>query len=426
MASNPRFANRNISPPPIRRHCQHLRTETSLSAKLRISAWNVNGIAPFVTPYLRRQPQRDQHDIRSFFRADPRGMAKKRKRGDTGNKHESTDSDDDNGPQQNESAGDEPSLRRSLERLGWPHIICLQEIKIKRGDVLTMNAVRAAVNDTRTDLALTIDSSHHGGPAYDVHFNLPCDLHNAKGFGGRVYGVATVVRRRFARAHIETVRNTRDLTFSLAIINIYAVNGTSNPYRSSEGSVIGTRHDRKLAVHYELLREARRLEDRGFAVVIAGDLNVARDARDGYPNLRTWPPQHVVSRRDFNKKFFSDGVVGLDPGAERVLIAEHSNGGLPRRGEVDEDEELVGFNGIDTFRAVHGDERRYSYYPRGRHWGSSCDRVDLVIASRALGWLLVDADICDNSRDRGPSDHCPVWAEHMFGSRRKGVGGKKF
>ncbi|TRX96076.1 hypothetical protein FHL15_003218 [Xylaria flabelliformis] len=122
-------------------------------------------------------------------------------------------------------------------------------------------------------------------------------------------------------------------TVKLAIIKFYAVNGTSKPYQSSEDSLIGTRHDRKLAVHYELLpsaralrrskpyfdyralrvlyttatillvpvaglpywytssrrsripraytdlkellREAGRLEDRGFAVVIAGDVNVA-------------------------------------------------------------------------------------------------------------------------------------------------------
>lgn len=46
--------------------------------------------------------------------------------------------------------------------------------------------------------------------------------------------------------------------------------------------------------------------------------------------------------------------------------------------------ELVGFNSIDAFRSVHGRERRYSYYPRGRVWAGSCDRVDLVITSARL------------------------------------------
>ncbi|KAI0544160.1 DNase I-like protein [Xylaria curta] len=402
MALNPRSANRNISPPPIRRQYQHFRTETSLSAKLRIlriSAWNVNGVTLFVTPYLRRQPERGQHDIRSCFRTDPRGMARSRKH---------------NCPRQDERAGDKLSLRGSLERLGWPHILCLQEIKIKRGDALTMDAVRAAIA-----VAVLL-------PREGVHFNLPCDPHDVKGFGSKVYGVATVVRRSFARAHVETVTwdkegriqiiETRDLTLpictsdpkpsafssskqspiseligapsesekgfdndtvKLTIINIYAVNGTSNPWRSPEGSIVGTGHDRKLAVHYELLCEVKCLEDRGFAFVIAGNVNVARNARDGYPSLRTWLSQPIVNRKDFNKKFFSDGLVGLDPGAERVLTSEHSK----------------------------------SYYPRGRDWGSSCDRVDLIIATRALGRLLVDAGICDNSIDRGPSGHCPIWAE---------------
>ncbi|KAI0468157.1 DNase I-like protein [Xylaria cf. heliscus] len=398
--------NRSISPPLIPRQSQQFKTRTSLPAKsgtLRIFAWNVNGLASFVAPDLQGRPGMDQHSIRSFFKTDPRTVetSGKRKREGEENEHGSTEGD---GAWQVGRADGKPSLRGALRRLGWPHILCLQEIKIKRGDERTMDAVRAAVNDASTD----------GGPAYDVHFNLAQDPHNAKGFGGKIYGVATVVQRVFARAYIETIRDvawdkegrvqiieTRDSANAVkfAIINIYAVNGTSNPHRSPERSVIGTRHDRKLAVHFELLREARRLEAGGFAVVVAGDVNVARDARDGYPCLRTWPRQHVVNREDFNEKFFSG----------------NSGGATARGGEEDVDGPLVGFNGIDTFRSVHGDARRYSYYPRGRDWGSSCDRVDLIIASRVLDRLLVDAGICDNPRDRGPSDHCPIWAE--FGYR---------
>jgi exonuclease III len=528
--------NRSISPPPLRRrrHGQQLgggspATTINTSARagtLRIFAWNVNGIAPFVAPYLQFRPQQQQQSIRSFFDTAPRNIApgknKKRKRGTTGNGDVSADPGDEMSGGQlkagfgtnGEDEGDgTPSLRCMLKRHAWPHILLLQEVKIKHGDTPTMGAVRAAVNDTSTiSLTCSIDSRslpasygqprqiqtaekkmgkeeergvlHDGGPVYDVHFNLPCDAHNAKGFGGKLYGVAAVIRRDFARAYIDTIRDvpwdnegrvqvieTKGLTFplgvfdssltrpstpqlvppdtvaakstpqsqsdtnhkltpamsmvkskkevKLAIINIYAVNGTSNAYRSSDtGAVVGTRHDRKLAVHYELLREAKWLEDRGYAVVIGGDLNVALDSRDGHPNLRTWPREHVLNRADFNDKFFSEGAVSVGPGAERALYARGGEttdeGGSAQRGEAvrhSEGVKLTGLNGIDTFRSVHGGEQRYSYYPRGRSWGTSCDRVDLIIASKALGGLLVDTGICDNPQDRGPSDHCPIWAE---------------
>ncbi|KAK5251992.1 hypothetical protein LTR40_011317, partial [Exophiala xenobiotica] len=88
---------------------------------------------------------------------------------------------------------------------------------------------------------------------------------------------------------------------------------------------------------------------------------------------------HVKNRADFNAKFF-----------------------------VDEN----GMRGIDIFRHVHHDSRKYTYYPRGGQWGDSCDRVDLIIVSRSL-IDQVDAidgtDICDNALDRGHSDHVPLW-----------------
>ncbi|KAI0189112.1 hypothetical protein EV127DRAFT_481997 [Xylaria flabelliformis] len=164
-----------------------------------------------------------------------------------------------------------------------------------------MDAVRSAINDTRTDLALTIETiavhsersrsetkiereedtetSRDGGPAYHVDFSLPCDPHNVKGFGGTVYGVATVVQKRSKLRPSLSEKGCGNDTVKLAIIKLFTVNGTSKPYRSPESSMIGTRHDRKLAVHYELPHEAGGLEDRGFAVVIVGDVNVAAAAR---------------------------------------------------------------------------------------------------------------------------------------------------
>ena len=153
-------------------------------------------------------------------------------------------------------------------------------------------------------------------------------------------------------------------------------------------------------MHTELLRESYALQRRGFQVIIAGDLNVARDEIDGYPNLRTSPHQHVLNRLDFNTKFFT----------KQVITDTCSKAMYPREGALPREESIEGFDGVDTFRHTHGSEERYSYYPRNRPWGSSCDRVDLIITSRSLANSVVAAGICDNPRDRGPSDHCPIWA----------------
>ncbi|KAI1260247.1 DNase I-like protein [Xylariaceae sp. FL1019] len=478
--------NERISPPPLRRrvtgiHKHEASSPTAIFATvpqdslqyhhglgpLRLFSWNVNGIAPFIAHYL---PSRNlqQQDLRSFFDSDPTKRKRKRKQVDTSDESDSSDGRIGNGQRPGVAIGYEddprregrPSLRNALRRYEWPHVLFLQEVKIKHGDDQTMDAARAAVNDASpksiscptdtgeggrgiNDQEKRIDPPHRlsdGGPAYDVHFNLPWDRHNATGWGGKLYGVAAVIRRDFAERYVECVRDvewdregriqvieTKELTFPIrdspqtrkapattqqeqeikfALINIYAVNGTSAAYRSSEtGAVIGTRHDRKLAVHYELLCEAKRLEARGFAVVIAGDLNVARDARDGHPNLRTNPHQHVLNRADFNRKFFSDGPVGLDVGARRALYSSE------RRKGRETEKHMTGLDAIDTFRHTKGTERRYSYYSRGREWGTSCDRVDLIIASKTLDGFILDAGICDNQRDRGPSDHCPVWVE---------------
>ncbi|RYP67691.1 hypothetical protein DL771_007098 [Monosporascus sp. 5C6A] len=339
---------------------------TSTPGTLSIFSWNVNGIAPFVQDYV-------QKPISAFFKPSS-AAGKKRRRGATDD-DVTTDSEDD-GVIEAAETGDpvkegKASLRAALLRYRWPHILFLQEVKIKVGDAKTMAAVRVAVNDaggsTRSDRMRNarghVDGTEirekgtvaawleDGGPEYDVQFNLPADPRNAKGFGGKVYGVAAIIRKDFMHRYVQSVREvawdregrvqiieTGEVTFPLdpdpeaiptsaaekelsdktrqkddaefaakfAIINIYAVNGTSNPYYNTQTGVeVGTRHDRKLAVHTELLREAHALQRKGFQVIIAGDLNVARNELDGYPNLRTWPHQHVLNRLDFNTKFFT-------------------------------------------------------------------------------------------------------------------------
>lgn len=83
---------------------------------------------------------------------------------------------------------------------------------------------------------------------------------------------------------------------------------------------------------------------------------------------------------------------------------------------------------LDSFRHLHGEERKYSYRSRGIEWGASCDRVGMILISRCAGyvtdatvqqdqgveragqWELLEADILDEELERGLSDHVPIYA----------------
>lgn len=331
---------------------------------MRIFSWNINGITPFL-----------QKPITSFFKTSPKTGSPK--------------------------AGLPPaSLRDFQRRHHWPAMLLLQEVKIATKDTKTQDAVRAAVNDT--------SSTGDKGPQYETHFTLPNDPHNAKGLrgSGKLYGVCSIVRRDiYAKYHINfrtvdwdnegriSIVELKTKDKKLAVFNIYAVNGTDNPYRDPHTGVQqGTRHDRKLAFHRTLADECQRLEGEGWDVLLGGDMNVAPDKRDGHPRLRTFPRQHSVNRADFQ---------------ERLLGGKEGTGG---------------FGGVDVWRVVHGDERRYTYYSRGREWGTSCDRVDYFIAGQKV-WdagLVKGCGILDSEEERGPSDHVPIWVDVMleFESRK--------
>jgi exonuclease III len=368
--------SREISPPPAKRRKTGAQTSTSIPKQIlpepeplpplspdtvRIFSWNVNGISPFL-----------QKSITSFFPTSK--------------------------TQDNKNNIPPPSLRGFLHRHKWPSILLLQEIKIASKDTKTQDAVKAAVNSK-----LPIESrSDDEGPAYEAHFTLPTDPHNARGLrgSGKVYGVCSILRtdlRKRYKVNVRTVTWDQEGRISvielvtasskLAIFNIYAVNGTENPYRDPEtGAVKGTRHDRKLQVHRLLRQECLDLEAAGWEVLLAGDMNVAPDARDGYPKLRTFPLQHQINRADFHDK----------------LLAGQCKDGDGK-----------GWNGIDVWREMYGDERRYTYFSRGREWGSSCDRVDYVVAGKGA-WdkgMIKASGIMDSEVERGPSDHCPVWVD---------------
>jgi exonuclease III len=330
-------------------------TSASASADhIKITSWNVNGIQPFLQRKLAFTP-----------------------------------------PGQPTASSPPPppsTLRAALHRQAYPALFCLQELKCTSAD---LGALQRAANST------TNSDQSDAGPQYQALTSLPRNRHHAR--TARVYGVATLVRRDLlARVDVQTrlpdwdwegrvlvheIRAARDQQggdaegrIKLVVVNAYWVNGTDRPWRNPlTGQVEGTRHDAKLWFHARMLELVSGYERAGVPVVLVGDVNVARARVDGFPRLREVPVVHVRNRRDFNERFF-EGDAGM--------------------------------KGVDVFRWVHGQKRKFTWHASGRPHGTVCDRVDLVIASRMLVGVegaLVDTDICDSAPDRMHSDHVPLW-----------------
>ncbi|KAF2198409.1 DNase I-like protein [Delitschia confertaspora ATCC 74209] len=406
-----RRLDREISPPALkRRKLSRSKVETQLPETqsiiqspthtlntIRIFSWNINGVTPFL-----------QNPITNFF------------------------SGSRTSPKEKENNAIPPaSLRAFLHRHHWPHILCLQEVKIAFTDTKTQTALKVAINrrlriETGTQPRYRSTAEDPGpGPDYEVYLTLPTDRHNARGLhnAGKLYGVASIIRSDFLKSSVLDVRTVdwdsegrvsvieieppspspTDFPScssspgkglgKMALFNIYAVNGTDSPYRDpSTGAVIGTRHDRKLAVHRLLRDECVQMEKQGWKVLLTGDMNVAPTPLDGYPKLRTFPYQHCINRADFLSKFF----------------------GVPNVKSKDADviEELQ-FQGVDVWRTMNGEKRGYTWYSRTKPWGASCDRVDYFIAGKSLwdGNFVKGAGILENEAERGVSDHCPIWTE---------------
>lgn len=245
----------------------------------------------------------------------------------------------------------------------------------------TQSSLRRAVN-TPVDSDDENDSNRH---LYDAHFCLPRDKYNATGFGGKVYGVCTLIRRDVSDLATRTVEwdlEGRVLLVEIPkwrvmVVNVYAVNGTTNDYRDPvTGKVVGDRHDRKRIFHSLIRDEIRRYENKGWDVVVAGDINISRSPIDSFPKLRM-DEEHVRNRADFEEKFIND----LDM--------------------------------VDTFRLVHGQQRKFTYRPRNKPWGSGGDRVDMILVTRGLEGQggVRGADVLDCKEERGPSDHVPLFVE---------------
>lgn len=397
---------------------------------IAIFSWNINGIQSFLPPTTA--------PITSFFKL----VGEKQKLDKSKQKSFSN------------------PLRAFLKRHHWPEILFLQEIKISPSDKKTPAALSSTVNTSLGKHDILSNQKR-----YTVDVNLPRDKFNARGFGGKVHGVGTLIREDFASQYVSCTRHAEwDLEGRvtivelhtgtpaghslsgpatnpdypeedagprqpLALVNVYAVNGTANPYRSPDtGKVTGTRHDHKLAFHRRLRDECAALERRGFAVVIAGDLNIARGALDGWPSLRTYPRQHCLNRADFNRLFFgaednarAEAYLGSNfedhDHIQDTRQREQSDSGPPRLNGLPLSTAPSTFDGVDVFRALHGKKRQYTYHPRsGEAWGTSCDRVDLIITSKSLHEFgrVIATGILDTPQERGTSDHVPLWVKILY------------
>ncbi|OQO05794.1 hypothetical protein B0A48_09889 [Cryoendolithus antarcticus] len=366
-----------VSPPPLKR--RKLAAEipappaTKASVTVDLYSWNVNGIGPFI-----------HRSIKSFFKSTTKP--------------------------QSSSDATSPSLRDFLRSHSWPTFLFLQEVKTRADDTQTRRAVQRAVSRQAGEA--------EGTPDYVAHFTLPKDPHNTRGFGGKVYGVCSIVRKDFSEKYVERVRDVawdQEGRFSvietkavgdvpkMAIYNVYMVNGTNNPYKdASIGEVKGTRHDRKLAVHALLAAECRKLVSERYEVIVAGDINIARAPLDSHPNLRTSPQQHVSNRQDFERRFIARPACKAPAGDDQ-----------PPPDDVPPSR-MIGLGMVDVFRNLHPSTKAYSYYPRGRPFGSSCDRVDMIMCTPSLAASCTAASILATPGDRGPSDHVPIQASFAF------------
>ncbi|KAL2038787.1 hypothetical protein N7G274_008545 [Stereocaulon virgatum] len=334
----------------------------------RIYTWNINGIAPFL-------PSQTQK-ITSFLTPTPTTTTKR----------------SPSNPQPHNHARPkppQPSLRTRLRDWSWPPILLLQEIKLAPTDKTSQSSLLRAINTPLDTEPSSSNQNPNPNPdrtadnrnLYNAHFSLPRDPHNATAFHGKIYGVCTLVRRDIPHVQVKSVDwdlegrvlVTELPKLGIVVVNIYAVNGTTNGYRDPEtGKVVGDRHARKRIFHSLLAEEVRGYEEQGWGVVVAGDMNISRGGVDSFPQLRMGE-EHVRNRADFEEKF------------------------------------IRGLGMIDTFRMVRGEERKFTYRPTNKPWGAGGDRVDMVLVTRGLEESVKEADILDSEEDRGPSDHVPLF-----------------
>ena len=246
-----------------------------------------------------------------------------------------------------------PALPSLVEELGRPEVLCLQELRIRAHDRPAIDALKGAL------------------PGYHCHFSLPRDPRNVTFRGGRMYGVATFVQGRW-RAHapewdlegrVVVVRKR-----SLAVVNVYAVNGTAKPYFDDAGLIAGDRHALKRRFQSRVMDLGHELRNES-PVIMIGDWNISRAAHDTHPRLRTEQP-HARAREEFNARMATEGFV-------------------------------------DIWRERHPAERAYTWFNR-RARGLDAARVDFALVSSDLAPRIRAAEILE---PLPLSDHAPVAVE---------------
>jgi exodeoxyribonuclease III len=251
-----------------------------------------------------------------------------------------------------------------VEAMGSPDVVCLQELRVRPADAELISSMTSAL------------------PGYACHYALANDPKNVTFRGGRLYGVATWVRSGLGVATGRTLSWDREgrlvivelPAMRVAIVNVYAVNGTNKPYWDHEvGRIEGDRHMWKRRFIERLGQECVAMKSRGLELVLVGDWNVSRTAMDTYPRLRTEEP-HATARAAFNDVF----MPMLDV--------------------------------VDVFRELHPMERKYTFFNRRARAGRlDAARVDFALIARRLLPRVVEAEIDERVEARLGSDHAPIW-----------------
>jgi exodeoxyribonuclease-3 len=244
-------------------------------------------------------------------------------------------------------------LPAMAEQLGNPDVLCLQELRIRQQDEEALRALTRAL------------------PGYRCQVSLARDARNVTFRGGRMYGVATFARGAWRGNVPLWDREGRVVVVQrrgLAVVNVYAVNGTSKPWYDEQGRARGDRHALKRRFQSQLMDLGRELRRQG-PVIMAGDWNVSRTAQDTHPRLRTEQP-HARARAELNARLAEDGFV-------------------------------------DIWRERHAEERAYTWFNR-RSRTLDAARVDYILVSDDLVPRVVAADILDLLPC---SDHAPVRIE---------------
>ena len=110
-----------------------------------------------------------------------------------------------------------------------------------------------------------------------------------------------------------------------------------------------------------------------------------------------------------------DEDVGITPENAKRWLSTGKTSFLPEEREWLQ--RLIDWGLIDSFRAIHGSDKRiYSWYDyRSRGFEQEPKRglrIDLILTSKSLGAETVTSDIDVQARGHEkPSDHCPIWID---------------